>query len=217
MWLCFICNVYVYIHIPSYNHLMVHITIWNILQLFNDNNTCRVSGSLGQLVPKLMTSLLNVLFIEFRVIPPNVGQKVSVSAELPKFYLGFKKRMALKFVYFLNNWNNNDKDWASLVVQWLKICLQMQGTQVLSHPGLDTKRQRQSGILFYHGMGISILLKVPAAKLISLCSRVRLCATHRWQPNRLPRPWDSPGKNTGVGCHFLLQCIKVKSEREVGQ
>ena len=35
---------------------------------------------------------------------------------------------------------------------------------------------------------------------------------HRWQPTRLPRPWDSPGKNTGVGCHFLLQCMKVKSE-----
>ena len=33
---------------------------------------------------------------------------------------------------------------------------------------------------------------------------------HRWQPTRLPRPWDSPGKNTGVGCHFLLQCMKVK-------
>ena len=32
---------------------------------------------------------------------------------------------------------------------------------------------------------------------------------------RLPRPWDSPGKNTGVGCHFLLQCMKVKSESEV--
>ena len=40
---------------------------------------------------------------------------------------------------------------------------------------------------------------------------------HRWQPTRLPRPWDSPGKNTGVGCHFLLQCIKVKSESEVAQ
>ena len=36
-----------------------------------------------------------------------------------------------------------------------------------------------------------------------------------WQPTRLPRPWDSPGKNTGVGCHFLLQCMKVKSESEV--
>ena len=33
---------------------------------------------------------------------------------------------------------------------------------------------------------------------------------HRWQPTRLPRPWDSPGKNIGVGCHFFLQCMKVK-------
>ena len=40
---------------------------------------------------------------------------------------------------------------------------------------------------------------------------------HRWQPIRLPRPWDSPGKNIGVGCHFLLQCVKVKSESEVAQ
>ena len=39
----------------------------------------------------------------------------------------------------------------------------------------------------------------------------------RWQPTRLPRPWDSPGKNAGVGCHFLLQCMEVKSEREVAQ
>ena len=41
--------------------------------------------------------------------------------------------------------------------------------------------------------------------------------SHRRQPTRLPRPWDSPGKNTGVGCHFLLQCVKVKSESEVAQ
>ena len=40
---------------------------------------------------------------------------------------------------------------------------------------------------------------------------------HRWQPTRLPRPWDSPGKNTGVGCHFLLQCGKVRHESEVAQ
>ena len=40
---------------------------------------------------------------------------------------------------------------------------------------------------------------------------------YRRQPTRLPRPWDSPGKNSGVGCHFLLQCMKVKSEREVAQ
>ena len=40
---------------------------------------------------------------------------------------------------------------------------------------------------------------------------------HRRQLTRLPRPWGSPGKNTGVGCHFLLQCMKVKSESEVAQ
>ena len=40
---------------------------------------------------------------------------------------------------------------------------------------------------------------------------------HRWQPTRLLHPWDSPPKNTGVGCHFLLQCRKVKSESEVAQ
>ena len=40
---------------------------------------------------------------------------------------------------------------------------------------------------------------------------------HRRQPTRLLSPWDSPGKNTGVGCHFLLQCMTVKSENEVAQ
>ena len=39
----------------------------------------------------------------------------------------------------------------------------------------------------------------------------------RWQPTRLRHPWDSPGKNTEVGCHFLLQCMTVKSESEVTQ
>ena len=48
-----------------------------------------------------------------------------------------------------------------------------------------------------------------AAKSLQLCPTLQ---PHRRQPTRLPRPWDSPGKNTGVGCHFLLQCMKVKSE-----
>ena len=51
-----------------------------------------------------------------------------------------------------------------------------------------------------------------AAKSLQSCPI--LCATR--QPTRLPCPWDSPG-NTGVGCHFLLQCVKVKSESEVVQ
>ena len=52
------------------------------------------------------------------------------------------------------------------------------------------------------------------AKSLQSCLTLR---PHRWQPTRLLLPWDSPGKNTGVGCHFLLQCMKVKSEREVAQ
>ena len=51
--------------------------------------------------------------------------------------------------------------------------------------------------------------------LLSRFSRVRLCATPQTAAHQAPRPWDSPGKNTGVGCHFLLQCMKVKSESEV--
>ena len=57
-----------------------------------------------------------------------------------------------------------------------------------------------------------MLLEVAAAAAKSLQSCLTLC-----DPVRLRRPWDSPGKNTGAGCHFLLQCMKVKSESEVTQ
>ena len=60
----------------------------------------------------------------------------------------------------------------------------------------------------------TILSAAAAAKLLQSCPTLR---PHRRKPTRLPCPWDSPGKNTGVGCHFLLQCMKVKSEREVAQ
>ena len=60
----------------------------------------------------------------------------------------------------------------------------------------------------------SVLLSAAAAAKSLQSDSVR---PHRRQPTRLPRPWDSPGKNTGVGCHFLLQCMKVKSESEVAQ
>ena len=72
-----------------------------------------------------------------------------------------------------------------------------------------------------------LLCKVKVAQLcLALCDpmdhiakSLQSCPTlcHRWQPTRLPCPWDSPGKNTGVGCHFLLQCMKVKRESEVAQ
>ena len=53
-----------------------------------------------------------------------------------------------------------------------------------------------------------------SAKSLQSCPTLR---PHRWQPTRLPCGWDSPGKNTGVGSHFLLQCMKVKSESEFAQ
>ena len=53
--------------------------------------------------------------------------------------------------------------------------------------------------------------------LLSRFSRVRLFATPQTAAHQASRPWDSPGKNTGLGCQFLLQCMKVKSESEVAQ
>ena len=58
------------------------------------------------------------------------------------------------------------------------------------------------------------LLRLP---LLSSFSHVRLCAALEMAAHQVPHPGDSPGKNTGVGCHFLLQCMKVKSESEVTQ
>ena len=62
--------------------------------------------------------------------------------------------------------------------------------------------------VLYHLGSPSLTYAAAAAKSLQSCP---------WQPTRLPHLWDSPGKNTGVGCHFLLQCMKVKSEREVAQ
>ena len=64
----------------------------------------------------------------------------------------------------------------------------------------------------YYVHSVSMLLL-----LLSRFSCVRLCATPETAAHQAPPPWDSPGKNTVVGCHCLLQCMKVKSEREVAQ
>ena len=70
-------------------------------------------------------------------------------------------------------------------------------------------------------LGISLASSAACVKspllLLSRFSRVRLCATPWTAAHQASFPWDSPGKNTGVGCHFLLQCMKVKSESEVAQ
>ena len=74
-------------------------------------------------------------------------------------------------------------------------------------PSMEFSRQE-----YWTGLPYMLLLL-----LLSHFSRVRLCVTPQMVATRLPHPWDSPGKNTGVGCHFLLQCSKVKSESEVTQ
>ena len=83
------------------------------------------------------------------------------------------------------------------------------------------------GVSYFYGnietcfVFITIILLI-SHRLLDCCCYVTSVVSdsvqpHRQQPTRLPRPWDSPGKSTGVGCHFLLQCMKVKSEREVAQ
>ena len=78
---------------------------------------------------------------------------------------------------------------------------------ILTNPVKICKR-RLKYPTFHHLLIHRFSLKMfPAAKSLQSCPT--LC--DRWQPTRLPHPWESPGKNTGVGCHFLLQCMKVKS------
>ena len=72
----------------------------------------------------------------------------------------------------------------------------------------NNKKQTAKSLL------MSVAATATAAKSLQSCPTLQ---SHRRQPTRLPRPGDSPGKNTGVGCHFLLHCMKVKSESEVAQ
>ena len=67
---------------------------------------------------------------------------------------------------------------------------------------------------YQHLDQFTLLLLLSGFSCVPIDDSVR---PHRRQPMRHPRPWDSPSKNTGVGCHFLLQCMKVKSESEVAQ
>ena len=95
-------------------------------------------------------------------------------------------------------------------------------------PGTGTFLRLGNPYFFLHDsliLSVHIVLRGHALLQITLymyCCQVASVVSdsvrsHRRKPTRLPRPWDSPGKSTGVGCHFLLQCMKVKSESEVAQ
>ena len=100
------------------------------------------------------------------------------------------------------------------IVEWVAM---------LSSRGSSPPRDQTRFLCLLHWQACSWPLVPPgkpaaaaaAAKSPSVMSN--FVRPHRQQPTRLPCPWDSPGKNSGVGCHFLLQCMKVKSESEVAQ
>ena len=80
--------------------------------------------------------------------------------------------------------------------------------------------QQRTGLLIYLTISFLMVRWAVQSDLCCCCCWVASVVSnsvqpHRWQPTRLLRPWDSPGKNTGVVYHFLLQCMKVKSESEV--
>ena len=94
--------------------------------------------------------------------------------------------------------------WIQSVKKNYKVCL-----------GIITLKKNPTKFYVFQNLHFGdqyVLLAAAAAKSLQSCPTLR---PHRQQPTRLCRPWDSPGKNTGVGCHFLLQCMKVKSESEV--
>ena len=84
---------------------------------------------------------------------------------------------------------------------------------------LDAKYQLRwsSACLLTYNPWLVTLSQLLLLLLLSRFSVSNSVRPQRWQPTRLHRPWDSPDKNTGVDCHFLLQGMKVKSESEVAQ
>ena len=96
---------------------------------------------------------------------------------------------------------------------------------IYTHILIDTHRHiKYIPVKHTQGCGMNWEVGIDTRTILMLCYAMLSRSVvfdsvgpHRRQPTRLPRPWDSPGKNTGVGCHFLLQCMKVKSESEVAQ
>ena len=82
---------------------------------------------------------------------------------------------------------------------------------------LQYKKAEIISCFIHHSRMLALFTLWLLLLLLSRFSRVRLCTTPQMAAHQVPRPFDSPGKNPGVGCHFLLQCMKVKSESEVTQ
>ena len=110
------------------------------------------------------------------------------------------------------------------MIQWLRLCASKaegmgsipdQGAKIPHAAWHSLKKERERN-LYYVFIRLTCQ-KDAAATAKSLQSCPTLCDPIDGSPPGSPRPWDSPGKNTGVGCHFLLQCMKVKSKSEIAQ
>ena len=118
----------------------------------------------------------------------------------------------------LENPRDKGASWAAVygVAQsWTRLKrLSSSSSSITSHKHKNKEKKKYLGIKIPRRCWWKKLLLLLLLSQSVVSNSVRL---HRWQPTRLPHPWDSPGKNTGVGCHFLLQCRKEKSESEVVQ
>ena len=149
--------------------------------------------------------LLSLLLLSS--IPPSIRVFSNESA----LHIRWPKYWSFSFII---SPSNEHPGLTSFRMDWLDL-LALQGTlkSLLQHHSSKASILKPSAFFIVQLSHPYMLLLLQ----LSHVSRVRLCVTHRRQPTRLPRSWDSPGKNTGVGCHFLLQCMRVKSESEVAQ
>ena len=117
------------------------------------------------------------------------------------------------FFYLINalqgRFPNQHTEWNTYLNWHVEASKSLQGSQIASLEDSLPKTQEVSTT-----KDCKIIIKTACQVASVLSDSVR---PHGLQPTRLLCPWDSPGKNTGVGCHFLLQCIKVESESEVAQ
>ena len=170
------------------------------------------------------------------LLPP-IPPSIRVFSNESTFRMRWPKYWSFRFSISLSNEHAGlisfRMDWLDLLaVQWtLKSLLQHHSSNAsilwlsavftvqLSHPYIITGTTIALARWTFVGKLISLLLNrlsaaaAAAAKSLQLC--LTLCNPIDGSPPGTPHPWDAPGKNTGVGCHFLLQCMKVKSEREV--
>ena len=122
-----------------------------------------------------------------------------------------------KMLNIMNHYGIESQNYNEISPWLVKIAITRNTRSNIFGKDMEKKKKKRNPCPWLVGVYTGLVIIKILLLLLSRFSHVWLCATHRRQPTRLPHPLDSPGKNTGVGCHFLLQCMKVKSESEVAQ